>query len=294
MMTKSAVAGTIFAILFTTAIMYWLFATPDIPETKIPDSLASIENGQYLVNAGGCVSCHQGISKPDSLSGGLALESPFGTFYVPNITPDKATGLGNWSGRDFLLALKYGRKPGGGFYYPAFPYTAYAGMLDQDVLDIAAYLKSLPTIQSARKIHETPFWLSQWMLAVWNKLAAWRLSQLPEIQDPGPDLTIVTRGSYLARHLGHCGECHTPRDILGIPIPTMEYAGATIAEYTVEAINANALKNWTEEDFTYFLYLGMKPNGEFVGGEMESVINHNTSQLTLEDQKAISAYFLSL
>lgn len=268
------------------ALLFWLFAVPSAPDLAIPDSADSIERGRYLVDAGGCVSCHAGTEDPGSLSGGLALESEFGTFFVPNITPHPATGIGGWSGRDFLLALKHGRDPRGSFYFPAFPYLSYAGMTDADVLDVAAYLMTLPAVEFTAPGHEVPVWLWRWTLAGWNKLAGFSQSKLAEETDP-----LVTRGAYLARHLGHCGECHTPRSALGIPDLDREFAGAPLGDGEVEAIDAEALADWTEEDFSFFLFLGVKPDGEFVGGEMEKVIEHNTSKLTKEDQRALAAFF---
>ena len=270
--------------------LYLLFRVPDTPDLAIPDSAAAIERGAYLLAAGGCVSCHQGTEAPDSLAGGMALESEFGTFYVPNITPHMETGIGGWDATDFLLALKHGRSPDGGFYFPAFPYPAYAGMTDEDVLDLAAYLRTLQPVAASTPDHELPAWLFRWMMMGWNRLA----DLMQPVAPPEPD-PLVARGAYLARHLGHCGECHTPRDPLGIPEPGREFAGATftVGELgEVEAIDAAALADWTAKDFMLLLSIGLKPDGDFVGGEMEAVIEHNTSQLTSDDQRALAAFFI--
>jgi mono/diheme cytochrome c family protein len=267
-------------------LLVWLFEVPQVADVAIPDSEGSIERGRYLVDAGGCVSCHESSEHPQSLSGGMALESEFGTFYVPNITPDIATGVGSWTGQDFLLALKYGRSPGGGFYFPAFPYLSYAGMTDQDALDIAAFLMSLPAVEFTAPEHEIPAWLQRWELAGWNRLAARSGPRPAEETDPQR-----ARGAYLARHLGHCGECHTPRNSLGVPDFNREFAGARLGDGEVEPIDAQALAAWTQEDFGFFLFLGVKPDGEFVGGEMEQVIEHNTSKLTQTDRQALAAFF---
>lgn len=283
-MSKRAVIATSLSIVVI-GLVYWLFATPRVAEVVIPTTAESIERGRYLVVAGGCVSCHEGTEHPRSLSGGLALESEFGTFYVSNITPDIATGIGGWDGRDFLLALKHGRSPGGGFYYPAFPYLSYAGLTQRDALDIASYLRSLPAVEFTPSSHRVPWWLGRWTLAGWNKLAAVTLPRLPKEAD-----SKIARGAYLVRTLGHCGECHTPRSLLGVPDLRREFAGAPLGDGEVEAIDAEALAGWTEEDLGYLLFLGVKPDGEFVGGEMEKVIEHNTSKLTLEDRQAIAAF----
>lgn len=284
MSMRSALAIAVFAAVFVT--LYWLFATPQVDAVTVPDSSESVARGRYLVDAGGCVACHAGTEHPESLSGGLALESDFGTFFVSNITSDDVTGIGEWQGEDFINALKHGRSKEGGFYYPAFPYLSYSGLTDRDVLDIAAYLMTLPAVEFHVPEHDVPFWLPRWTLAVWNKLAAFTNSALRGETDPQ-----LARGAYLARSLGHCGECHTPRNTLGIPDLDREFAGAPLGDGEVDAIDSEALEEWTEEDFSFFLFLGMKPDGEFVGGEMEHVIEHNTSKLTLEDRQALAAFF---
>ncbi len=272
---------------FVLIAMYGIFAPPEVPDSKIPVGEEAILRGEYLVNAGGCISCHQ-ESTADTLqlSGGMALESQFGTFYTPNITPDVDTGVGSWTAEDFLLAMKHGRSPSGGFYFPAFPYRSYAGMSDSDVLDIAAYLVSMPAVNAEVPEHETPFWLSSWMMAGWNILA--NLQEPSSVSFEKPELQ---RGAYLGRYVGHCGECHTPRNMLGIPNWRREFGGAELGDSHVEAIDTNALADWTEEDFAFFLFLGMKPDGEYVGGEMESVIEHNTSKLREEDRRALASFF---
>ena len=281
-----------FAIIGLSGVLlgsYWLFATPRVDDLVLNMDAASIERGSYLVNAGGCISCHEGVLE-DGLSGGMALESEFGTFYAPNITPDNDTGIGGWQAKDFLLAMKHGRSPSGSFYFPAFPYRSYSGMTDEDVLDIATYLLSQDAVSYQVPSHETPVWLQRWMLAGWNKLANVLEGTPAEVDTSDPR---VERGAYLARSLGHCGECHTPRNSLGITLQSQEFAGATMGESHADEIDLEALANWSEDDFAFFLLLGMKPDGEFVGGEMEAVIEHNTSTLNDEDRQAMAAFFKS-
>lgn len=267
---------------------YWLFAMPAVEARALPQSADSIARGEYLVTAGGCLSCHRGQSSEDdmTLSGGLALPTDFGTFYAPNITPDPETGIGDWSGEDFLLALKHGRSPDGSFYYPAFPYRSYAGLTDRDVLAMGAYLMSLEPVVNSVPEAQTPAWLTRWAMAGWNLLADLSQPQFPDFDDEQ-----IARGAYLARNLGHCGECHTPRNDLGIPDLSREFAGATLGDEVIEAIDAEALADWTFNNFDLFLVLGMKPNGEFVGGDMNEVIEYNTSKLTDADRDAMAAFF---
>ncbi len=264
-----------------------LFSSPSVNESlAISSDPQAIERGEYLFIAGGCISCHRGEEDESVPSGGLALATDFGTFYAPNITPDLGTGVGNWSAQDFLAAMKHGRAPDGSYYFPAFPYRSYAGLTDEDVVDLASYIMSLDAVSYAAPEPETPAWLQRWMVAGWNFLAD-RAQPAPEqFDDP-----LIARGAYLARNLAHCGECHTPRDGLGIPDWTREFSGAEIGEEIIEPIDASALEEWTIDNFDLFLVLGMTPEAEFVGGDMNEVIEQNTSRLTEEDRDALAAFF---
>jgi len=276
-----SVAALILAIIRGVNVL----APPDVQVNSLDSTPESIARGEYLVAAAGCVSCHINTENDGSLSGGLDIESEFGTFYAPNITPHPSTGIGAWQAADFIHAIKYGRSPDGSYYFPAFPYRSYAGMRDEDVLDIAAYLLAQEPMEHTATTHDLPRWLSRWMLVGWNVLAD--LSASPTL----PNDPQLERGAYLARHLGHCGECHTPRNSLGISQISKEFQGAMLGESHADAIDAEAIENWSEEDFAFFLFLGMKPDGEFVGGKMEPVIEHNTSLLTDDDRQAMAAFF---
>lgn len=260
-----------------------LMRTPPVTGATIPVDEDTIERGRYLVHAGGCISCHEDDN--GSLSGGMAIESPFGTFYASNITPDPDTGIGNWQGSDFLLALQHGRTPEGSFYFPAFPYRSYADVSDEDVLAIAAYLMSLPPVAAQTPAHELPGWVGRWQMAGWNLLADMAATDPVQYDDPQ-----IARGAYLTRNLGHCGECHTPRNALGISQQDEEFAGGDMPDGHVAAIDTEALANWSEDDLALFLFIGLKPDGEYVGGKMEPVIEHNTGQLTDEDRQAMAAF----
>jgi mono/diheme cytochrome c family protein len=265
-------------------LAYWAFHLPSVGNPAIATDAASIARGSYLYNAAGCASCHQeeGAAGP---GGGHKLESPFGgSFFVPNITPDQATGIAGWTGRDFLLALKHGRSPGGGFYWPAFPYRSYKGMTDQDVLDVAAYLMSLPPIRNEVPDHDLPGWQFSWMMAGWIKMAN-LLEGTPAAVPAEPK---IQRGAYLARALGHCGECHSPRNSLGMMKLAREFQGSQIVKAN---ISPDGLKDWTSDDFLGLLQIGMTASEDYVGGEMARVVEH-TSLLTAEDQEAYAAFFL--
>ena len=265
----------------------YLFMPPGVDSSAaIPDSPAAIERGEYLFIAGGCISCHRGEENADVPSGGLALATDFGTFYAPNITPDPETGIGGWTAGDFLAAMKHGRTPTGSFYYPVFPYRSYAGLNDEDVLDLAAYIMSLEPVSNQVPEPQTVGWLQRWMMAGWNRLADFSQPSAEQFDDEQ-----VARGAYLARNLAHCGECHTPRNGLGIPDWSREFAGAELGDEVIEPIDAAAMEEWSQNNFALFLVLGLKADGEFVGGDMNEVIEENTSRLTEEDRVALAAFF---
>lgn len=285
-MSKSLKSLMVLAIVGALVGAY-LFMPPGVDSSvEFPDSEAAIERGEYLFIAGGCISCHRGEEDADVPSGGLALPTDFGTFYAPNITPDPVTGIGEWTAGDFLAAMKHGRTPSGSFYFPVFPYRSYAGLNDEDVLDLAAYIMSLEPVSNQVPEPQTVGWLQRWMMAGWNRLADFSQPSAEQFDDEQ-----VARGAYLARNLAHCGECHTPRNGLGIPDWSREFAGAEIGDEVIEPIDAVAMEEWSQNNFALFLVLGLKADGEFVGGDMNEVIEENTSRLTEEDRIALAAFF---
>ncbi|MGD2112045.1 MAG: cytochrome c, partial [Gammaproteobacteria bacterium] len=168
-----------------------------------------VERGRYLFGIAGCTSCH---THDQPLAGGRPLATPFGTFYPPNITPDPRQGIGTWSERDFRRALGQGISPGGEDYYPAFPYTSYTLITPEDQQAMYAYLMSLPAIPRANRPHDLPWYLfSRRLVRDWK---VGRFTPGPWVDDPARSAEW-NRGAYLANALGHCGECHTPRDLLG-------------------------------------------------------------------------------
>lgn len=256
-----------------------------------------VERGKYLIHAGGCITCHtEDAEGAVPLSGGRVLDSPYGIFYSPNITPDKATGIGNWSDAEFVRAFHDGRNPDGEAYYPAFPYTAYTGMTRADILDIKAYLFSLAPVAKHNREHELPFYMSSRLAA-----KAWQASYFTAARfAPDPQKSASwNRGAYLVRHLGHCGECHTPRGRLGVLIHDRELAGnpdgpddGSVPNITPD--KKDGIGRWSLRDIEYFLDIGMEPDGDFSGGAMAPVIEDNTSQLTNADRLAIATYLQAL
>lgn len=254
-----------------------------------------LERGRYILHAGGCITCH--TVEDDAagfLAGGRALESPFGTFYAPNITPDPDTGIGRWSDEDFLNAFWEGTNPDGDHYFPSFPYTAYTGVSRDDLLALKAYLFSVEPVVRENREHDLALLVSSRTAAgAWKRLNfdAGRFVPDPEKDDEW------NRGAYLVRHLGHCGECHTPRSRTGALLPEREMAGSELGDEKIPNITphrADGIGRWRASDIEYFLDIGMLPDGDFTGSSMVDVIEDNTSKLTRADRRAIAAYLLSL
>jgi mono/diheme cytochrome c family protein len=255
------------------------------------------ERGRYLVAAAGCVSCHT-EEREDAVpfAGGRALATPFGTFYAPNITPDRETGIGGWRAEDLVAALHDGVSPAGDAYFPAFPYTSYTGMTEDDARAIHAYLMTLDPVRRANLPHDLPWYLRTRLAArawQWLNFTAARFAP-----DPARD-AAWNRGAYLVRHLGHCGECHTPRGRLGGLLAARELAGTADGPEGRKVPNITpdretGIGRWAPGDIEAFLEIGMLPDGDFAGAGMGEVIDENTSRLTPEDRGAIATYLRAL
>lgn len=259
-------------------------------------SAAELARGEYLVAAAGCGSCHT-ADRPGAVpfAGGRALPTPFGTFYAPNITPDPETGIGRWTVADVVRALREGRRPDGEPYFPAFPYPAYAGLTEADARAIGAWLLAQPAVRNPVPDHALPWYLStRWVMLGWNLLNFTPGSFVPDAARPAG----WNRGAYLVRHVGHCGECHTPRTLLGARDDGRELAGNpagpegdVVPNITPEP--TAGLGGWSATDISTFLEIGMTPDGDFTGASMAEVID-NTGRLTADDRAAIATYLQAL
>ena len=258
---------------------------------------ASLERGAYIFHAAGCLACHTAVESGGApLAGGRPLATPFGTFYAPNITPDRTHGIGAWSDEDFIRALRKGVAPDGRHYYPSFPYTSYTGMSERDMRDLKAYLFSQAPVARPNTPHDLgfPFGFRP-LLWPWKLLF---FSEGRRVEDPARDAPW-NRGAYLVEHLGHCGECHTPRNALGALQHDRAMAGNPSGPEGKKVPNITPQKDggigdWSESDLTYFLKIGFLPDGDFAGGAMTEVIENSTSRLSDEDRGAIARYLFSL
>lgn len=242
--------------------------------------------GEYIAAIGGCVACHTNSDdggKP--LAGGLPVKTPFGTFYSPNITSDKTLGIGNWSMDDFMKAMTAGLSPNGEHYYPAFPYTSYSTMSVQDLVDLKAWLDTVDPVTAENTLHDV-----QWPVSNRGALLIWKAIYF----DPLRSFDNNDRGNYLVNGPGHCGECHSPRQLSG-GISDHSLSGNSNGPdgEPVPGITSIDLADWVAEDLELFLEVGMTPSGDFTGGHMADVIEYSTGQLTPDDRVAITKYLLS-
>lgn len=274
---------------------FWLLTMPaTIPAAALADHRVNLANGESMFFAGGCASCHAtpGQDDPTLLGGGRALKSPFGTFYAPNISPDRERGIGAWSEADFVTAMLKGTAPDGRHYYPAFPYASYQRMSPADVRDLFAYLKTLPPVKSASREHDLPFPFN-----IRRTVGGWKLLFLDgKAFQPDPARSAQwNRGAYLVNGPGHCAECHSPRNWLGAIVDSQRFAGGPNPEGEgwVPNITQKRLSNWSDKDFAYFLKTGMTPDGDFTGSTMMLVVR-NMSRLSDADRDAMAAYLKSL
>ncbi len=273
---------------------FWWLSAPPARWTAAVAYTPNIKNGEIIFNAGGCSSCHAVPNQPDRtrLGGGLAIPSPFGTFYAPNISQDPTDGIGRWSEADFVNAVKKGISPEGEHYFPAFPYTSYAHATAQDVRDLFAYLKTLPAVGGKVRDHDLPFPFNiRRNVGIWKRLFMDGRLFLPD-QARSPSWN---RGAYLVNSFGHCAECHSPRNFLGGIIASQRFAGGPDPDGKgwVSNITQKGLSDWSEKDIAYFLDSGMTPDGDSAGGSMVAVIK-NTSQLPVADRAAIAEYVKQL
>lgn len=252
------------------------------------------KRGEYLAKAAGCVGCHAETKKDATpYAGGRALKTPFGVFYGPNITPHPAAGLGSWTEADFVRAMRLGLRPDGAHYFPAFPYPSFTRIVDADLRDLWAYLRTLAPSARPSQAHDLSFpfgW--RFLVTVWKWL----------FFTPGPlvpDQTrtpLLQRGAYLVEALGHCGECHTARNFLGGPKRDRALAGTAKGPEgdRIPNLTPAKLKKWSDAEVKGFLQTGLTPDGDVTAETMGEVIRNTTAQLTPEDLAAMIAYLRSL
>jgi len=249
-----------------------------------------------LFNASGCAGCHTDVkNKGRLLAGGRALDTPFGRYFGPNITPDKTYGIGRWGKKDFIRALRKGVSPEGHHYFPVFPYTSFTKMTDRDILDLRAYIFSLEPIAKPNIPHQINFpFMFRKLIYIWKIL----FFDEGTFKLKSGETDEWNRGAYLTEALVHCGECHTPRNLLGAADRSKTMAGTSEGPNGDSVPNITpdlktGIGNWSQKEVVEVLKLGILPDGDFVGGAMTEVTD-NTANLTDSDLHAIAKYLSSL
>jgi mono/diheme cytochrome c family protein len=262
----------------------------------VPAALAQaslIKKGEYLAKAADCVVCHT-AKGGEAYAGGFAFVLPFGTLYSTNITPDKATGIGNYTDAQFLAVVHRGVREDGANLYPAMPYTSYTYMTDADALAIKAYLFNLAPIDSPNKPNSLVFPFNQrWAIRVWSALFNANKRFKPDAEKSAE----WNRGAYVAEALAHCGECHTPRNLAFALNNRKKFRGALTAGWRAFNISSNkesGVGAWHDEELIAYLVRGHAAGHGSAAGPMGEAVDESFSQLAPEDVHAIVAYVRSV
>jgi mono/diheme cytochrome c family protein len=288
--------GALALIAASGLLAFWVLSAPHpYVAADIPQHIPDLENGKLLYNIGGCISCHASEADAAVPAGGKPLPTPIGVLYPPNLTPDPETGLGTWSNVDFVNAMQKGLSPSGSHLIPAFPYTSYAHMKVEDVLDIKAYLDSLPPVKNAAKPNEV-FALP----VVRRGLGVWQLIGLDHTKfaDDPNQTASWNRGAYLVGSIGHCGECHTPRTILMTSDKSKLFQGGPHPEGKGKVPSLRDLAGRSRYKDAKDLVLAFQ-NGEELGYDKMSSggmgeVRKNIAKLPEADIAAIAEYVMSL
>jgi mono/diheme cytochrome c family protein len=298
MIKKLVLAALVLGVLG--GLVFWIVTEPQRldPQLVAKAGEGDAARGEIVFWQGGCSSCHAAPKAEGDdrlkLVGGLILKSPFGDFHAPNISMDLDDGIGAWGFIDFANAMQRGVSPEGEHYYPAFPYVSYARMQLSDIADLWAYFKTLPEVKGVQPDHELPF-----PFKIRRSLGGWKFLFFKE----GPVLEIanaseaVKRGQYLVEGPGHCGECHTPRNLLG---------GATLGQWLAGAANPEGegvipnittgeggIGEWKESEIASVMDDGITPDFDSLGGSMASVVK-NWSHVSARDRAAVAAYLKAI
>jgi mono/diheme cytochrome c family protein len=264
--------------------------------TGVPVSLAresAVKRGEYLARAADCLVCHT-AKGGEEFAGGIAFVLPFGTLYSTNITPDRDTGIGNYTDAEFLRAIHRGVRKDGAHLYPAMPFTSYTYLSDADALAIKAYLFSLAPIHMPPKENTLAFPFNQrWAMGAWSMLFA-----TDSRFKPNPEQSSEwNRGAYLAEALAHCGECHTPRNLAFALNNRKKFSGAITAgwhAYNISSDPRTGVGAWHDDDLLAYLAAGHAQGHGTAAGPMGEAVDESFSHLVPDDVKALVTYVRSV
>jgi mono/diheme cytochrome c family protein len=252
------------------------------------DSYNLVEKGRYLAVVGDCTACHTVPGKAP-FSGGVAIETPFGKLVGANITPDPDTGLGHWTFHDFQIVMSEGHSKGGKRLYGAMPFTAYTKVRKEDNLALWAYLQTIEPVNNPVETNQLPFPFN-----VRTSLIGWNmLNFTPGEFTPNAEKTPQwNRGAYLVEGLGHCGTCHTPKNLIGGDKNDQFLAGSNLQGWIAPDITANAhsgIGQWSNEDLVEYLKTGAN-RFDIASGPMAEAVENSTQHWTDEDLMAVAVY----
>lgn len=268
----------------------------DANPTSVPASLKgadAIQRGEYLTRAADCMVCHTARGG-EQYAGGFAFTLPFGTIYSTNITPDKETGIGNYTDQDFLAAMHRGIRNDGARLYPAMPFASYTYMTDEDALAIKAYLFSLAPVHAPARANDLKFPFNQrWLLGTWSVVFNADARFKPDTAKSAE----WNRGAYLAEAMAHCGECHTPRNVAFGLNNRKKFGGAETGGWRAYNISADAdagVAKWSDEELVAYLQSGHAHDHGTASGPMGEAVAESLSRMAPEDVKAIVTYVRSV
>ncbi|MCC5791277.1 MAG: c-type cytochrome [Legionellaceae bacterium] len=267
---------------------------PEYPPTKPAsgDAEKLIKRGEYLAKMGDCIACHTNVkdNKP-AFAGTLPIATPFGTFYSPNITPDKETGIGNWTEEDFIRAMREGRDPKGRNYFPVFPYLYFSRTTENDLRAMYAYFMSIPAVKQENKPLPFPFGVPGARFSLWGWNLLFFFPNDNQIQYDPNRSAEWNRGRYIVDGLGHCSMCHTPLNALGAPKNRFYLTGSFIDGYWAPNITKYGLETASRYEVSDVFGKGQLINRAGpVAGPMAEVNHNSLGYLTEEDRLAIATY----
>ncbi len=268
--------------------------TPTYPPTAAAKGIQPelVQRGEYLAKMGDCIACHTDLkSGTPAYAGGLPIATPFGTFYSPNITPDKETGIGNWTEQDFIRALKEGRDPKGRNYFPVFPYIYFSKITDDDARALYAYFMSIPPVKLENKSLPFPFNVPGARFSLWGWNLLFFFPENTEIKYETDKSPEWNRGKYIVDGLGHCSMCHTPLNAFGGPKTQYYLTGGFVDGYWAPNITKYGLEPATHEEIARVFKKGeLLNNAGPVAGPMAEVNRDSLNYLSDADHLAIATY----
>ena len=283
------VAAAVIVIIAAGVVWRLVDRDPEVSAADVPSRPELVARGRYLAQAADCTACHT-TPGGELFTGGLAFALPFGTIYSSNITPDRETGIGTWSDNDFVRALHQGIAKDGSHLYPAFPYTSYTALSRDDAVAIKAYLFSLLPKHAPARENGLAFPFNQrWGMAFWNLVFLDQHRFRPNLAASAEE----NRGAYLATALGHCGECHTPRNLAFAMEQNRQFAGTTVngwRAYNITSDKTYGVGGWSDRQLADYLQTGHADGRGSAAGPMGEAVANSLQYLTSQDTAALVSY----